>query len=61
VNTIRGVLELAVFAGSTVEAEVRANGALISCLLDFEAAPAPGTEIEIHALSDDTLVLADVI
>ena len=59
VNEICGLLELAVFAGVSVEVEVRANGERISCLLDYDSALAPGQEITLHAASEETLVLAD--
>lgn len=58
-NELSGVLELAVFAGATVEAEVRANGETILCQLDFNATLAPGRGLTLHASSDETLVLAE--
>ena len=59
VNSLSGALELAVFAGSAVEAEVRANGEKILCLLDYDADRTAGHDISLHFSSDDTLVLAD--
>ncbi len=58
-NEINGMLELAVFAGSAVEAEVRSNGEKILCLLDYDADMAPGRAVSLHFSSDETLVLAD--
>jgi iron(III) transport system ATP-binding protein len=58
-NALSGTLELAVFAGSAVEAEVRANGEKILCLLAYDADRTAGHEIYLHFSRDDTLVLAD--
>ena len=58
-NELKGELELAVFAGVAVEADVRANGEKILCLLDYDASLAPGREVALHFSSEETLVLAD--
>jgi ABC-type Fe3+/spermidine/putrescine transport system ATPase subunit len=57
-NQFEGQLELAVFAGAAVEAEIRCNGEMISCLLDYGQPRTPGQELTLHFASEDTLVLA---
>jgi iron(III) transport system ATP-binding protein len=59
INHLKGILELAVFAGSTVEAEVQCAGERIQCLLEYEGDLTPGKEISLSFSADDTLALAD--
>ena len=57
-NELQGRLELTVFAGASVEAEISCNGEMISCLLDYGLPSAPGQNLTLSFASADTLVLA---
>ena len=58
-NVIRGALELAVFAGAVVEAEVNCNGEKILCQFDHDIDRSPGHQVALTFSPNDTLVLAD--
>ena len=58
-NRISGSLELAVFAGSSVEAEVSSNGEKILCLLHHDIDRTPGQLVTLTFSPEETLVLAD--
>jgi len=57
INVFEGQLAFAVFAGMTIEAEVRCGGVTIHCLIGRDADLTPGTAVKLHARSDACLVL----
>jgi iron(III) transport system ATP-binding protein len=58
-NQISGRLELAVFAGNAVEAEVRVGETKVLCLLDHDADLKADRDVVLTFAAEDTLVLAD--
>jgi iron(III) transport system ATP-binding protein len=60
INSFKGTLTFAVFAGAAVEAEIRCGDTNLQCLLYREADLTPGGTITLRAKADTCLVLPDV-
>jgi len=56
-NRIEGRVEVAVFAGSVVEAQVRCGDAVLHCLLGRDADVTPGSAIALRFSADASVVL----
>jgi hypothetical protein len=57
VNRIEGRVEVAVFAGSAVEAQVRCGDTVLHCLLGRDADVTPGTALALRFSADASVVL----
>ena len=57
VNTISGVIDFSIFAGSIVEAEVKVNSRLIQCTFGRDEACGQGESKSLHFRADDCVVL----
>jgi iron(III) transport system ATP-binding protein len=57
INVFEGQLAFALFAGMTIEAEVRCGNVTIHCLLGRDADLTPGKPVKLHARADACLVL----
>lgn len=58
-NVIEGHLEYAIFAGATVEADVRCRDVRIQCLLGRDADLTPGKPVSLMASPDACVVIPD--
>jgi iron(III) transport system ATP-binding protein len=56
-NVFEGQLAFAIFAGVSIEADIRCGNAMIHCLLGRDANLTPGRTVRLHARADACLVL----
>jgi iron(III) transport system ATP-binding protein len=57
VNTVSGVIDFSIFAGSIVEAEVKCNNRIIQCTFGRDEAAGKGEQKSLHFKADDCVVL----
>jgi ABC-type Fe3+/spermidine/putrescine transport system ATPase subunit len=56
-NTLSGVVDLAIFAGSIVEAEIKCNNRIVQCTFGREENINKGEQKSLHFKADDVVVL----
>jgi ABC-type Fe3+/spermidine/putrescine transport system ATPase subunit len=56
-NTVQGVVDLSIFAGSIVEAEIKCNNRIVQCTFGREENINKGEQKSLHFRADDVVVL----